>query len=143
MKVYLFDTMVLSTIILQKKLPEKWSNKWEEIKERITRLVLFESLIAELFYQLIKRKKEEIVREEILKIKGLPASIIVQIEDDISFQAGMFYHQFRVYRISLVDAFLLAVAKRKNGVIFTTDFNLRESAKKMNIGVSYLPEEEL
>ena len=141
MKTYLFDTMVLSTIVIKKRPSEIWSYKWEEIKEGRAYLLLFESLIAELFYQLIKRKQEKIVCEDILRIKGLPLTRIIQLDDNFAFKAGKFRYQFQ--EISTVDAFSIAIAERNKGMIFTTDHYLRNAAKEMNVKVSYLPKEEL
>lgn len=141
MKTYLFDTMVLSTIVIKKRPPETWFYKWEEIREGRAYLLLFESLIAELFYQLIKRKQEKIVCENILRIKRLPSSRIIQLDDNLAFKAGKFRYQFQ--EISTVDAFSMAIVERNKGMIFTTDHSLRDAAKEINIKVSYLPKEDL
>jgi len=43
------------------------------------------------------------------------------------------------YRLSLVDCFLLSVAKVNGARVFTTDHKLRDAAKKMKVNISYLP----
>ncbi|MEW6619906.1 MAG: PIN domain-containing protein [bacterium] len=138
---YLFDTMILVAIICQKKVPEKWYCIWQQIQEKTKKLLLFEPLIAEVFYQLIKIKQEHFVKQDILKIKGLPCTSIIKLDDNLSFKAGKIHYQSQ--NISLVDAFSLCIAERYKAIIFTTDYSLKKSAEKLNIKTSYLPKEEL
>jgi hypothetical protein len=64
MKKYIFDANALS-IILYDTTPEKWSMKWRFVREGRATLLLFESLIYEVFYKNVPKKGKKTSKSKI------------------------------------------------------------------------------
>jgi len=137
MKHYLFDTNALS-LAFAEALPEKWVRPWKETRAGHRGLLLFEPLVSETYYKNIPRYGKKISKDRIFWLKSLPRSKMHQIDDNDAIRAGDIKVQFPG-NLSLVDCFLLAVAKTNNAKIFTTDYGVRDAARKMKIEVDYLP----
>jgi len=140
MRGYLFDTMV--HMVACNSIPEKWRRQWKEATVGNKSLLLFEPLIAEIFYQLTRQKGESAAVNRILWLKGLPTITMVKLDDNIAMDAGRFRRR-REFNISLVDAFALAISKKKRAELFTTDHGIRDAGKKIGVNVNYLPKEAL
>lgn len=139
MRGYLFDTMV--HVIACDSVPEKWRRQWKEIQSGNKSLFLFEPLIAEIFYQLYKIIGDKHSRERIFWLRALENTKIVELDDEMAFEAGRLQNEFN--GISLVDAFSLTIAKRKGAKIFTSDRVIRDAARNIEVDVDYLPKELL
>lgn len=142
MKSYLFDTMV-HVAATRGRVPEKWRRQWDEVKAGRKYLLLFEPLIAEMFYRMAEAVGEEAALTRILWLKSLRSAKLVKIDDRVAVSAARIFSRFRRYGISLVDAFSVAVAKREGAKLFTTDLGVRNVCRKADILVSFLPREEL
>jgi len=138
---YLFDTMV--HVYANNNIPEKWRRQWKEVTVGNKKLILFEPLIAEIMYQMIKEKGDGVASNRILWVKGLPNAEIVELNDHIAFAAARIFLKFKKYSISLVDSFSLAIAKSKRAEIFTTDYGLRRAGNDFKVRVNFLPKEAL
>jgi predicted nucleic acid-binding protein len=73
-------------------------------------LILTEPLIAETFYQLIRKEGEKAAQKRIFWLKGLRSCRIVPLDDHHALEAGRLFLRFRHLGISLADAFSLSVA---------------------------------
>lgn len=138
MKRYLFDTNIIS-LWFDNSLPEKWLRHWKEIKMGNSSLLLFEQLISESYYKNIHKYGKKKSRDNILWLKGLPNNCLYAINDNDALNAGDIKVQYKKYKLSLVDCFLITIAKTNRAKIFTTDHSVRDVARKMNINVDYLP----
>ena len=73
-------------------------------------------------------------------LKSLPKTKIHKLDDNDAINAGNIRDQYHShYRLSLVDCFLITVAKANNAKIITTDHSVRDVARKMKVNVDYLP----
>ncbi len=138
MKKYLFDTNAIS-LTFNRNLPEKWIRPWKEVKAGTGGLVLFEPLISETYYKNIPKHGKKKSKDDIYLLKSLPKTKIHQLNDNDAMNAGDIKIQYKQYQLSLVDCFLITVARANNAKIFTTDHNLSNVARKMNVKVDYLP----
>lgn len=68
---------------------------------------------------------------------------MVGIDDNIAFEASSLYLKLGRHNISLVDSFMLAIAKKERAKVFTSDHGLRNAAREIDVAVSYLPKESL
>ena len=134
---YLFDTMV--HVHASNSIPENWRRHWKDATVGNKQLILFEPLIAEILYQMIKEKGDGTATDRILWIKSLNNTRIVELNDKLAFAAGRAYLKFKKYGLSLVDSFSLVIAKEEKAEIFTTDHGLRDAGKDSGVRVSYLP----
>ena len=137
MKRYLFDTNAIS-LWLDNKVPEKWIRPWKEIKMGNGNLILFEQLISETYYKNIPKYGKKKCKEKIMWLKNLPNKYLHTINNKDAFNAGDIKNEYK-NKLSLVDCFLITIAKAKNAKIFTTDYSMRDIARKMKINVDYLP----
>jgi len=143
MSTYLFDTSAFSLFLLG-KIPEKWKRFWNDVcLIRKNKLILFEPLISEIFYQFSKQIGFDKTKEKIEWIKSLPTSEMVLLDDNIAIIAGKYKINFSIFSISLVDCYILALAQRKNATILTTDAGLKNSARKLNINTNFIPFKEI
>lgn len=138
MKKYLFDTSSIS-LTFDNTLPEKWKRSWKEVKAGSGGLVLFEPLVSETYYKNIPKYGKKASKDNIYLLKSLPKTKIHQLDDNDALNAGDIKDQYYHYRLSLVDCFLITVAKANNAKIFTTDYSVRDVARKMKVKVDYLP----
>lgn len=138
---YLLDTGFI-TLTLTDKLPEKWRRPWQEIKTFPQKIAcIIEPIFAEAYQQLLKKEgiNKQSAKKYIMKIK--PIIFILPIDNNDSFRAAQYRIKYESKKssLSLVDSFLLAVAKRYKLKIYTTDLGLKEAAKKEGIQCNYLP----
>ena len=138
MKRYLFDTNAIS-LWFDNSLPEKWLRQWKEIKIGNSTLLLFEQLISEAYYKNIQKYGNKKSRDNIFFLKSFPNSYIYKIKDKDALSAGDIKVKNNKYKLSLVDCFLIAIARTNRAEIFTTDPSIRDVAKKMKISVNYFP----
>ncbi|MDO9537382.1 MAG: PIN domain-containing protein [Thermoplasmata archaeon] len=137
MKHYLFDTNAIS-LAFDNALPEKWVRPWKEVRMGNGRLLLFEPLVSETYYKNIPKYGKKASKDKIYWLKSLPKTKIHQIDDNDAINAGDIKVQYS-RKLSLVDCFLLAVAKANSAKVFTTDPSVRDTARDMNINIDYLP----
>ena len=137
MKKYLFDTNTIS-LWIDNSLPEKWIRPWKEIKMGYSNLLLFEQLISETYYKNIPKHGKKYCKDKILWLKGLPNKNIHIIDNKDAFNAGDIKIQYKD-KLSLVDCFVITIAKTNGAKVFTTDYFVRDIARKMKINVDYLP----
>lgn len=78
MSTYLFDTNAFS-IFISNNIPEKWQRYWKEVRFTKRRLILFESLISEVFYKNSEQYGFKAMKDKIGWIKTFPSSRIVKI----------------------------------------------------------------
>ncbi len=76
-------------------------------------------------------------------MKGLRNIKMVDIDDNSAFEASRLYLSMRKHSISLVDSFVLAIAKKERAKVFTSDHKLRNAARDIKVEVNYLPRESL
>ena len=138
MKRYLFDTNSIS-LAFNNSLPKKWIRFWSEIRMGDSGLLLFEPLISEAYYKNIPKYGKKDCKDKIFRLKSLPKTEIHPLDDNDAIRAGDIKVQYPEYNLSLVDCFLLSVAKARGSKVFTTDHSVRDIAKKMNVNVDYLP----
>ena len=138
MKRYLFDTNAIS-LWFNDAIPEKWKRQWNEIKIGKSKLILFEQLISETYYKNMKTHSKKNCKNKIFWLKSLPNNYIYGIEDKDALNAGDIKVQYNDYDLSLVDCFLITIAKTNGAEIFTTDHSVRDVARKMKINVNYFP----
>lgn len=138
MKRYLFDTNSIS-LTFNNLLPEKWIRFWKEVRMGNCGLLLFEPLISETYYKNIPKYGKKTCKDYIIWLKSLPKTKIHQINDKDAINAGDIKVQFSKYGLSLVDCFLLSIAKLHRAMVFTTDHSIRDVAREMNVKVSFLP----
>jgi len=138
MKKYLFDTNSIS-LTFDNTLPEKWLRPWKEVKAGTGGLVLFEPLISETYYKNIPKHGKKTSKDNIYWLKSLPKTKIHQLDDNDAINAGDVKIQYKQFGLSLVDCFLIIVAKANNAKIITTDHGVRDVARKMKVKVDYLP----
>lgn len=138
MKRYLFDTNSIS-LTFNDSLPEKWRRFWKEVRMGSKGLLLFEPLISEIYYKNIPKHGKQNCKNKIIWLKSLQKTEIHQLNDRDAINAGDLKIQFSRYDLSLVDCFLLSIAKANKAMIVTTDHSVREVARKLNVNVSFLP----
>lgn len=138
MKTYLFDTSMIS-LILSDTLPEKWSRYWKEVRYGTKKTILFEGLVSEIFYKNAPRHDFQFMRKKLEWIKSLQASKIVNITDNDAFEAGEYMVNLCKFDLSLVDAYILTVARKNTARIITTDTNLKQASKTVRVECDYLP----
>lgn len=142
MRNHLFDTMVLVAAV-RGAIPEKWRRQWNETKAGRKHLLLFEPLIAEMYYTLAKFMGEEAAQAKMLWLKSLRGARLVPLNDNLALGAARTILKFKHYGISLVDAFSITIAKREGAELFTTDLGVRNICKEVGVPVSFLPSDEL
>ncbi len=138
MKRYLFDTNSIS-LTFNNSIPEKWTRFWKEVRMGNKGLLLFEPLISEIYYKNTPKHGKKVCKDKIMWLKSLPKTRIYQLNDRDAINAGDFKVQFSKYGLSIVDCFLLCVAKAHGAMVFTTDPSVKNVARKLNIKVSFLP----
>ncbi len=124
-------------------IPDKWRRQWEEAITGKKNLILFEPLIAEIFYRLALKIGETKANERILWLKSLPSTKIIEINNNLAIEAVKVYLKFRRYSLSLVDSFSAVIAKRRNAALFTTDTGIRNVCRRIGVSVSFLPKKAL
>ena len=137
MRKYLFDTNAIS-LAYDDALPEKWARPWREVRVGMRSLLLFEPLVSEIYYKNIPKYGKKTSRDKIFWLKSLPHTQIYLIDDNDAINAGNIKVRYPG-GLSLVDCYLLAIAKANNAKIFTTDYGLRDVARSMGVNVDYLP----
>ena len=138
MKRYLFDTNSIS-LTFDNVLPEKWIRFWKEVRMGNSGLLLFEPLISETYYKNIPKYGKKACKDKIMWLKSLPKTKIHKLDNNDAIRAGDIKVQYSEYGLSLVDCFLLTVAKVHSAMVFTTDHDVRDVAREMNVKVSFLP----
>ena len=139
MKSYIFDANSIS-LEFADRIPEKWSRCWKEIKiYRTKELLLIEPLISETYYKNIPKHGKKVCKDKILWLKSLQNVKIHQIDDNDAIAAGDIKNTYFTNKLSLVDCFVLAIAKKYSATLFTTDSSMRDIARKLNINVDFLP----
>ncbi|RZN34555.1 MAG: type II toxin-antitoxin system VapC family toxin [Methanophagales archaeon ANME-1-THS] len=133
---YFLDTGFL-TLALTESLPGRWIKPWEDIKKHRIKGYVIEPVIAETFYQLTKKGivKQKAI-EDIFKMKSIKSmNIISNLEDDDSFLAGTYHNRFE--KLSSVDCYVLATARRLKLKIYTTDEPMARAARDIGISCEY------
>ncbi len=123
-----------------REVPDKWRRQWKEATIGNKTLILFEMLVAEIHSKLTLRKGQNASRNRMLWLKGLRNTKMVDVDDNLAFEASRIYLRLRVHSLSLVDSFLLAIAEKERARVFTSDHSLRDAAREMRIDVNFLPE---
>ena len=138
MKQYLFDTNSVS-LTFYNSLPEKWKRYWKEVRMGKCGLLLIEPLISEIYYKNIPKLGKKKSKDHIFWLKSLPQTKIHQLDDNDAIKAGDIKVQYSRYKLSLVDCFILSVAKDHNAVVFTTDYQMKYVSSKIKVNVNFLP----
>jgi predicted nucleic acid-binding protein len=134
---YLFDTGFL-TLALTNSLPEKWTRPWIETRKRRKRAYIIEPVIAETYYQLMRKGiSKEGAKSYVMNVKMLESLNVISLDNNDSLRAGSYHLRFS--NLSLVDCFLLRVALKRKLKIYTTDNALRAAAKVIKVMCDYLP----
>ena len=141
MKRCLLDTNVIS-LLWGDKTPEKWSRIWREIRMGQRGLILIEPLVSEMYYKNILKFGKKGTKDKILGLKSLKKVDIYPLNDNDAINAGAIKVDYSSSSLSLVDCFLLSVAKKQNALILTTDYPIRNVARKLKVDVSFLPFKE-
>ncbi len=138
MKRYLFDTSAIS-LMLEGNVPDKWKRFWIDVRTGRGRLILFEPLVSETYYKNVQVHGKKPSKRNVLWLKALPETTMVHLDDNHAIAAGDIKVEHSRFSLSLVDCFILAVAKSQSAKIITMDHSLRDVARKMRIGCSFLP----
>lgn len=137
--IYLFDTGFI-TLSPTGRLPEKWIRSWREIQEGFKNAYIIEPIIAEVYYQLLRRGiSKEKVNELIIKFKSVKGLYVKELDNDSAFLAGYYRAKFRELGLSLADCLLLATGYRTRAKIHTTDEKLKIASNRVGIFYNYLP----
>ena len=110
---YLFDTMVHVAAV--HRVPEKWLRQWKDATIGHGRLLLFDSLIAELFFGLAKKFGAKVAEERISWLKSLPNSFEITINNRLARRAAGLLLKFKKYGLGLTDAFMMSIAVDQRG----------------------------
>ncbi len=139
MRKHLLDTMV-HMAFYRGCVPAKWALLWRGIREGRRSLVLVEGVVAEMFERMSRERGEEAAWRRILWLKGLRGSRVLHADDNLAMAAGRLRsrHGSR-FDLSLVDCFVLAAASREGCEVVTTEVGLRDCARELGVGVSWLP----
>ena len=124
-------------------IPDKWRRHWKEATVGNKHLILFELLVAEIMNQLTIRKGQNASRNRMFWLKGLRNTWMVDVDDNTAFEASRIYLSMKGHSLSLVDSFLLAIAKKERAKVFTSDHRLRDAARAIKIDVNFLPKDVL
>lgn len=138
MKKYLFDANAIS-LWFEDNLPEKWTRQWKEVRMGTSKLILIEPLISETYYKNVPKYGKKRCKEKVYWMKALPKIYIHPLDDNDAILAGDIKTHYKGKGLSLVDCFLIAVAKANNAKIFTTDTGVRDIARSEKVQVDYLP----
>lgn len=138
MKRCLLDTNAFSLLIYD-HIPEKWSRIWREIRLGLRGLLLFEPLVSEMYYKNIPKLGKKGARDKVLWLKSLNKTELYSLDDNDAINAGAIRVDYSPYGLSLVDCFLLSVAKKHTALILTTDPSIRNVARKMKVEANFLP----
>ncbi|MGB6501607.1 MAG: PIN domain-containing protein [Thermoplasmata archaeon] len=137
----LFDSMVHVTAV--DRTPEKWQSRWDEVRRNRRTLLLFEPLVAEIVYHLTQRTNRRRAEARILELKQLPAIKMDNLDDDLAYSAAALRLKHEARSISYVDGFILAIARRHNAEVLTTDRGLRDAGRSEGVTMNFLPVEAL
>ncbi|MEM4160687.1 MAG: PIN domain-containing protein [Thermoplasmata archaeon] len=138
MKRCILDTNAFS-ILMNDRIPEKWSRIWSEIRVGQRSLILIEPLVSEIYYKNVLRVGKKSAKDMIMWLKSLKKAEIHSLDDNDAMNAGAIKVDYSNYDLSLVDCFLLAIARRYNALILTTDHSIRDAARNMKVEVNFLP----
>jgi len=141
MTAYLFDTMAHAAAM--SGMPEKWRRAWKEVTIGHKSLILLEPLVAEMTSKLSPRIGIARARQRILWLKSLRNTSVVSPDDNEAIEAGFAKMRYKAAGLSLVDAFILTIARRQGAKVFTTDRGLRDTCRESKVEVDFLPLEEL
>ncbi len=72
-------------------------------------------------------------------IKYLQSSEIVNITNNDAFQAAEYKVNLHIFGISLVDSYILTLARKHHARIVTMDTGIKKAGKKIGLDVDYLP----
>jgi len=138
MKKYLFDTNAIS-LILNNNTPKKWSDVWRFIRMGERGIIFIEPLISEIYYKNARTFGMKVMKDKILGLKNYPNAEIYPLEDNDAIAAGDIKIKYRPLRLSLVDCFILHVAKKCRATIFTTDPGIKNVGRELKIDVNFIP----
>lgn len=136
MRSCLFDTNAVS-LMFANLTPEKWIRYWKDVRDGRRTLILFEPLVSEVFYQSVKKFGLSEAKKKVMWLKSLPHVDIHSLTDVDAFDAGEL--KLRYNNLSMVDSFMLSIGKRQGSLILTTDHDIRDAGRKMNIEIDFLP----
>ena len=139
---YLIDTNVLSWLLYENNIPEKLLKYWNQIQNKQSRLILIAPVVSEIFYKNAPNIGDEKTEYEIWKLVNSLNPKLYSLGYNDAIKAGAIkikYSGRKKDELSLVDCFLLAVAKRYKTSIITTDHSIDNIGRNMNIDVRYLP----
>jgi predicted nucleic acid-binding protein len=137
MKKCLLDSSAISFIF--KGTPEKWQSIWNQIKMGKRNLILIEPIIYEIYHKNIQKYGEAEIKKKIIWLKSLKKFNIISLDNYDAILAGSIRVEYSKFNLSLVDCFILSIAKRNGALILTTDRAIRDVGKKINVEVNYLP----
>jgi len=137
----IFDTNVLSLILMDESVPDKWIPIWQKIKMGNHKMILIAPVVSEFYYKNARRFKKQHVRGKIDWAYSLPNGDFHELCYEDARMAGEIRVDFRE-GLSLTDCFILAVGKRSGATIVTTDPGIKNVARRLRIKVSYIPFEE-
>jgi len=69
----------------------------------------------------------------------LPGSEILNITNADAFQAAEYKVTLHRFGISLVDSYILTIARKHNARVVTTDIGIKQAGKTIRLDVDYLP----
>lgn len=135
MKKCLIDTCAMS-LIWNGEIPGKWSDIWRNIRMGGQGIILIEPLVGEMYYKNAPKLGLKEVKNNIMGLKGFRKAEVYKLKDSDAIEAGKIKLEHR--DLSLVDCFIMAVAKRHRAVILTTDPGIRDAAREMRIDVNFM-----
>lgn len=103
------------------------------------KLLLFEYLVGEFYHTRAKERGDEQAQRDVLTVKGLQGSQLREPDDRDAIRAGAWRLRYARHDLSLVDSFLLVLAKRHGTRVFTTDPGVRTAGKELGIELKFVP----
>jgi predicted nucleic acid-binding protein len=101
-------------------------------------LILSEPVVSEFYYKNARRVGKRMSKDFIIWLKSLPNSFVYDPDDNDAFFAGDTKLD-KAFDLSIVDCFVLAVARANRAILITTDHSLRDSARSLGLRVDWLP----
>lgn len=138
MKKCIFDTNAVS-LMFSENLPEIWDMYFKQVRKGERILLLFEPLISEIFYKNEPNFGISVCKDKIYQLKALPRVEIHRLNDNDAINAGEIKVRYSKYDLSLVDCYLLSIGKSRKCMIITTDHNVRDVGKKIDVEIKYHP----
>jgi len=125
--------------LIEGNIPEKMVHIWKQITGGTRTLLLIEPVVSEVYYKNVPKFGKKVVKDKILWLKALKSAEEYRLDDNDAMLAGSFKVERSGSGLSIVDCYIIAVAKRTGSLILTTDKQIRNVAKENGVQLEYIP----